>query len=392
MSCGGLLILNNSYNSLKLNHNVVNKTLNTTLRCDLRQLPKAHLHIHLEGAMRLSTLTELCQRYQIPQPENTQGKTFENFGGFVQMYWAACSCIRSRDDLARVILEVAEDAAEQGVWWIEPAFDSERYSTLRDEDCYRLFDNQQEGWLFALQAAEAAERATGVGIGFVSAADRAMPVENALERARVTAQLVASGQHMIESGMKHYTGSHAGIAAFGLHGNEQGFPPEPFAEAFKMALSGTELLSTPHAGEIAPFPGAGPDSVSAALDHLGARRIMHGVLAIHDLNVVERLAREKVCLDVCPSSNLLLSVFPSSQQHPLADLLAAGVPCSLNSDDPLLFGPDLLDEFVLCHQEMGLNYQQLAQMARASFQYSAAPESFRQIGMRSVDQWLEEMS
>ena len=120
---------------------------------DLRALPKAHLHIHLEGAMRPATLDELCQRYGVTRPPDTRGQVFENFGGFNQVYWAASHCVRSRDDLARLILEVAEDAAEQGVWWIEPSFDADRYSDLREGEPHRVFDTQEEGWLFALEAA-----------------------------------------------------------------------------------------------------------------------------------------------------------------------------------------------------------------------------------------------
>lgn len=359
----------------------------TRLR-DLQALPKAHLHIHLEGAMRPSTLAERCEQYGIEQPEETQGKRFDNFGGFLKMYWAACACIRTRDDLARLILEIAEDAAAHGVWWIEPAFDAERYSTLRADSPHQLFKTQEEGWLFALEAAEAAEQATGVGIGFISAADRMTPVERAFERATVTAQLVTSQKHMIQSGMPCFQAQHAGIVAFGLHGNEEGFPPEPFAEAFRIALSDTGLLSTPHAGEIAPFPGGGPASVAVAIDQLGAHRILHGVLATQDPALVARLAQEKICLDVCPSSNLLLNVFPSVDEHPLPSLLEAGVPCDLGSDDPLLFGPSLLDEFVLCREGMGLHDAQLAAMARTSFEYSGAPQQVKDAGIAGVDEWL----
>ena len=355
---------------------------------DLQALPKAHLHIHLEGAMRPSTLTELCERYGIERPQDTRGQQFDNFGGFVNMFWAACEGIRTRDDLARLILEVAEDAAAHGAWWIEPAFDAERYSTLREGSPYRLFETQEEGWRFALETAEAAEKATGVGIGFMSAVDRIAPLPRAMERATVTAQLVSSGQHMIQGSMASFREPHAGIVAFGLHGNEEGFPPEPFAEAFRLALHGTDLLSTPHAGEIAPFPGCGPASVAAAIDDLGAHRILHGVLAAHDDALVERLAREKICLDVCPSSNLLLKVFPSVQAHPLPRLLDAGVPCDLGSDDPLLFGPSLLDEFVLCREDMGLSDTQLASLARTSFAYSGAPQQVKEAGITAVDAWL----
>lgn len=355
---------------------------------DLRSLPKAHLHIHLEGAMRGSTLTELCTRYCIERPADTAGEKFDNFGGFLKMYWAACNSVRSREDLARLILELAEDAADEGVWWIETAFDAARYSTLRADSPFQLFETQIEGWLFALEAAEWASKATGVGIGFISAADRIMPVDQAITRAEVTRDLVIAGKHITRGGMACFDEPYSGIVGFGLHGNEGGYPPKPFAEAFRIALDGTGLKSVPHAGEIPPVPGGGAASVLGAIDHLQADRIAHGVLAIEDDALVKRLAEEKICLDVCPTSNLLLRVFPSAEKHPLPELLRAGVPCTLGSDDPLLFGADLVDEFILCREQMDLNDEQLAAMARTSFAYSGAPEPVRKAGFAAVDDWL----
>ena len=338
--------------------------------------------------MRRSTLDELADRYGIERPVDTRGQRFDNFMGFNATYWAAVDCIRTPDDLARLIAEVTEDAAEHGAWWHEPAFDAARYSTERTGSPHQMFETPQDCWRFGLEAAEAAERATGVGIAFVAAADRTQPVERAVERAEVVKQLVSSRRHMIKSGMECFDGHHSGIASFGLHANEEGCPPEPFAEAFRVATTGTGLLSTPHAGEIAPFPGGGPASVEGAVDMLGADRIQHGVLAIEDPELVGRLAAERVCLDVCPSSNLLLNVFGSVQEHPLPALLEAGVPCSLASDDPLLFGPSLLDEYELCRREMGLSDEQLAAIARSSFEFSAAPQPVKDAGIAAVEGWL----
>ncbi len=355
---------------------------------DLRALPKAHLHIHLEGAMRRETLEELCQRYDVPVPPDTRGQRFDNFDGFVETYFAACRCLVTRDDLARLVREVAEDAAAHGAWWIEPAFDAERFMVPGPDRRPPLFASQEEGWEFALEAAQAAGCATGVGIGYLSAVDRSQPVEQALERARITAELVKRDRHGIESGMASLTGRHAGIVAFGLHGNEEGFPPEPFAEAFRIALDDTGLLSAPHAGEIAPWPDGGPASVRDALDHLGADRIMHGVLAIEDEALLNRLGEAGVCLDVCPSSNLLLNVFPDVAAHALPRLLELGIPCDLGSDDPLLFGPDLVDEFTLAREEMGLDDHALADLARSSFEYSGAPSEVKAAGLAAIGDWL----
>ncbi len=106
---------------------------------NLRHLPKAHLHLHLEGAMRPATLTEFCARYKIERPSDTRGQQFSNFTAFNEVYRAASDSIRTKQDLARVVLEVAEDAAKDGANWIELAFDADRYTILRADRSLRLF-------------------------------------------------------------------------------------------------------------------------------------------------------------------------------------------------------------------------------------------------------------
>ena len=355
---------------------------------NLKDLPKAHLHLHLEGAMRPATLTEFCERYKIKRPSDTRGKQFSNFVAFNEVYKAASDSIRTRQDLARVIQEVAEDAATDGATWIEPAFDADRYTILRADKSLRLFETPCEGWLFALDAARNASEKTGVGIGFISAIDRTRSIEQANERAKLTYSLISSQRHQITA--KNINGGepYRGIVGLGLHGNEEGYPPEIFAEAFQIVAKKTETLSIPHAGEIAPTPGKGPESVEKAIDILGASRIQHGVLAIHDEVLMKKIKERNICLDVCPSSNIQLSVFPNIQTHPLPLLIEAGIPCSLGSDDPLLFGPSLLDEFELCREQMHFSDDTLAQLARNSFHYSGAPKKIMDQGLKDIDEWL----
>ena len=355
---------------------------------NLKDLPKAHLHLHLEGAMRPATLTEFCERYKIKRPSDTRGKQFSNFVAFNEVYKAASDSIRTRQDLARVIQEVAEDAAMDGATWIEPAFDADRYTILRADKSLRLFETPCEGWLFALDAARHASEKTGVGIGFISAIDRTRSIEQANERAKLTYSLISSQRHQITA--KNINGGepYRGIVGLGLHGNEEGYPPEIFAEAFQIVAKKTETLSIPHAGEIAPTPGKGPESVEKAIDILGASRIQHGVLAIHDEVLMKKIKEKNICLDVCPSSNIQLSVFPNIQTHPLPLLIEAGIPCSLGSDDPLLFGPGLLDEFELCREQMHFSDDTFAQLARNSFHYSGAPKKIMDQGLKDIDEWL----
>jgi adenosine deaminase len=105
--------------------------------------------------------------------------------------------------------------------------------------------------------------------------------------------------------------------------------------------------------------------------------------------LVERLVELDVCLDVCPTSNIMLAVFPSYAEHPLPQLLDAGVPCSLNADDPLLFGPDLLGEYELVRKEFGFDDARIATMARASIEHGGAPESVKAEALAGIQAWLD---
>ena len=104
--------------------------------------------------------------------------------------------------------------------------------------------------------------------------------------------------------------------------------------------------------------------------------------------MIEKIKEKNICLDICPSSNIQLSVFPNIRAHPLPLLIESGVSCSLGSDDPLLFGPSLVDEFELCREQMRLSDNTLAQLARNSFKYSGAPKKIVEQSLRDIDAWL----
>jgi adenosine deaminase len=159
--------------------------------------------------------------------------------------------------------------------------------------------------------------------------------------------------------------------------------PEPFAAAFAVAR-GAGLIAAPHGGEH-----AGSSSVRGALDALGARRIQHGVRAAEDPVLVARLADQGVTLDVCPRSNLQLGVFPSFDVHPLRALLEAGVPLSLNADNPLFVGAGILAEYELARDVFGLSDAALAHIARCSIRASGAPDALRSTALVGIDHWLE---
>jgi adenosine deaminase len=321
---------------------------------DLATLPKAHLHLHLEGGMRPSTLRELAERSGLEVPAI---RGYGSFTAFADTYLAACDVLVTFDDLRRLVFEVVEDAALAGAAWVEPSMYVPHHRQRLGAD---------EGVLeVVLDSLATAARQLGIGAGLMLAADRTVGPSDAVEQAKLAVAYREKG-----------------VVGFGLANDETGFPPEPFADAFRIARQGG-LLSTPHAGEL-----EGPASIIGALDALGADRIQHGVRAIEAPDLVKRLADSAVCLDVCPTSNLMLSVVPSLADHPLPALLDAGIKCSLNGDDPLLFGPNLLEEYQLCRREMRFDDERMAYIARCSIEASGASDELKAEAGTGIDRWL----
>lgn len=304
--------------------------------------------------MRPGTLRDLAADLGVEVPPI---RGFGSFSAFSGMYVAACDVLRTPEAMQRLVREVVEDAAIDGAVWAEPAI-------------YLPHHNERIGppeltLEIVLDAAAEAGRDFGIGVGVMVAADRTVDPDDAVDQANLAIK---------------YAG--LGVVGFGLANDETGWPPEPFAPAFAIARD-AGLLSTPHAGEL-----AGPESVVGALDALGADRIQHGVRAVEDAELVRRLADSPVCLDVCPTSNVLLSVVASIEEHPLPVLLAAGVRCSLNADDPLLFGPNLLEEYEVVRSRLGIDDAALAGIARCSLDASGAPDTLKAEAHAAIDSWL----
>ncbi|GAB2916495.1 adenosine deaminase [Rhodococcus aerolatus] len=321
---------------------------------DLAALPKGHLHLHLEGAMRPATLHELCERYGMEVPVI---RGFGSFAAFDSTYVAACEVLKTHDDLVRVVHEVVEDAHAAGAVYLEPSYLPVHHRGRLGPDAETLD--------VVLEAGRSRAAELGLGFGLMLVADRTQDPAQGVEQAAHAVRLADRG-----------------VVSFSLVNAEAGFPPEPHRQAFDM-IREAGLISAPHAGEH-----DGPASVRGALDTLGARRIAHGVRAAEDPALVSRLADEAVCLDVCPSSNLALGVYGSLDEHPLPGLLAAGVRVSLGGDDPLLFGPGLLEEYELARAQLGLDDATLAFIARCSLEDSGAEPDVVARGVAGIDAWL----
>ena len=322
---------------------------------DLAALPKGHLHLHMEAAMRPGTLAELAAEHGVPVPEIG---AFGDFSAFEATYEATTGVLRREADVRRLLRELIEDARADGAWYVEPAL----YAPAHRE----RFGSDEEVVELVIDGLRAAGAELGVGVGLMIAGDRMTDPAECEEQARIAARHAGEG-----------------VVSFGLASDERGHPPRPFAEAFRIARA-AGLISAPHAGEL-----AGPESVEGALHALGADRVQHGVRAIESPDLIRNLAERGTCLDVCPTSNAALGVYPRIADHPLPDLLAAGVRCSLNADDPLLFGCGLLEEYEICRTEMGLGDAELAAIAAVSLEASGtSPELIRR-GVAAIREWLD---
>lgn len=304
--------------------------------------------------MRPQTLSELAEVSGVEIPPVAG---FAGFGAFAEMYRGILAVLADPAHLERLIDEAVADEAAAGAVYVEfgvsPQFYVDTYGSLEQSL------DQHLRW-----AEEAGER-HGVAVGLMMTADRARPVAEATEMARVAASRAGDG-----------------MVSFGLANEERGFPARDFVTPFTIARD-AGLLSTPHAGEL-----VGPESVWEALDLLEADRILHGIRALEDPELVQALATRGVALDICPTSNIILGVVDSLENHPLPTLLDAGVGCTINADDPLLFGPGLAEEYLAAREGIGLSDEQLAACARTSVLCATLPESARQAALSGIDAWL----
>jgi adenosine deaminase len=332
---------------------------------DLTALPKAHLHLHLTGAMRHSTMVELAARHRVSLPPALTEEwpphlsTADERGWFrfQRLYDTARSVLRTPADLYRLVLETAEDERAEGSGWLELQADPSGYASR-----YGGITAFTE---LLLDAAAVAAQATGVGIAIIIAANRTRHPMDARTLARLAVQ---------------YAGR--GVVGFGLSNDERRGPAAQFERAFGIA-GRAGLLLVPHGGEL-----LGAASVTATLDRLHADRIGHGVRAVEDPEVVKRLAAGGVTLEVCPSSNVALGVEPDAAAVPVRILFEAGVPVALGADDPLLFGRRLVRQYEIARDVHGFSPRELADLARMSVLGSAAPPSVRTRLLTAIDTWL----
>lgn len=309
------------------------------LRAFVTALPKAELHLHIEGTLEPELMFELGERNGIALPyasvaDARMALDFEDLQGFLDAYYAACAVLVTEQDFFDLTWAYLRRAQQDGVVHAEISFDPQSHTSRGI-----AFDTVIDGITAALARGE---RELGITSVLIMCFLRHLPESDAIQTWRHAQPHVHR------------------IAAVGLDSGEHGNPPEKFARVFALARE-AGLRATAHAGEEGPAA-----YVWGALDVLRVTRIDHGDAAADDPVLVQRLAREGVPLTMCPLSNQRLQVIPDLRAHPLKTLLDAGVLVTVNSDDPAYFGGYLVDNYMAIAQALELTRDELGQLARNS--------------------------
>ncbi|WP_432470669.1 adenosine deaminase [Amphritea sp. HPY] len=311
----------------------------------LNAMPKAELHLHLEGTLEPELMFQFAQRNGITLPYETvdqlrEAYDFGNLQDFLDLYYQGAEVLQTEQDFYDLTWAYIERCKAQNVIHIEPFFDPQTHT-----DRSVPFATVISGISRALHDAEIKY---GISSGLIMCFLRHLSELEALNTL-----------HQAEPYLDK-------IIGIGLDSSEQGHPPAKFERVFAKARS-MGLLAVAHAGEEGPA-----QNVIDTLDLLKVDRIDHGVRAAEDAALMQRLAKEKMALTVCPLSNTRLRVFNDMSQHNILQMLEQGLKVTVNSDDPAYFGGYLTENFIALEQGLGMTREQAVQLAANSFEYSFA--------------------
>jgi aminodeoxyfutalosine deaminase len=304
-------------------------------------LPKAELHVHHVGSASPRIVAELAARHagSTPVPADPEALAayfaFRDFPHFVEVYLSVVDLLREPEDVRILTYEVARELARQQV----------RYAELTVTPYSHVARGMPaEAFCAAIEDARvAAERELGVRLRWCFD----IPGEAGLPAAEATLAIALENRP-------------DGLVSFGLGGPEVGVPRAPFRPYFDQARA-AGLHSVPHAGET-----TGPETIWEAIRELGADRIGHGTSCVRDPALVAYLADRRIPLEVCPTSNVRLGVVPALAEHPLPEMVAAGLVVTVNSDDPPMFGTSLEREYAVAADLLGLDAAGVAELARTA--------------------------
>ncbi|MDX2642608.1 adenosine deaminase [Streptomyces sp. PA03-1a] len=307
-------------------------------------LPKAELHVHHVGSASPRIVAELAARHpdsKVPTDPAALAEyfSFRDFAHFIEVYLSVVDLIRDAEDVRLLTYEVARDMVRQNIRYAELTVTP--YSSVRRGIPDKAF----------VEAIEDARKAAEAELGIVLRWCFDIPGEAGLASAEETARIATELQP-------------DGLVSFGLGGPEIGVPRPQFKPYFDRARA-VGLHSVPHAGET-----TGPQTIWDALGDLGAERIGHGASATQDPRLLDHLAEHRIPLEVCPTSNIATRAVATLDEHPVKEMVAAGLLVTINSDDPPMFGTDLNTEYAVAARLLQLDEGGLAQLARNAVEAS----------------------
>jgi adenine deaminase len=312
----------------------------------IRRMPKAELHLHLEGTLEPELMFALGQRNGVSLPyaspdEARAAYDFGNLQAFLDLYYTGCGVLLTEQDFYDLAMAYVERAAAENIRHAEVFFDPQAHTT-RGVAIEAVF----EGFLAAAREAEAR---WGLSVGLIMCFLRHLDASEGMT-------LLRQAEPYLDR-----------LVAVGLDSSERGNPPAKYQEVFAAARA-RGLRTVAHAGEEGP-----PDYVWSALRDLEVSRIDHGVRSIEDAALVTYLAERAIPLTVCPLSNVKLKVFERIEDHSLAKLLRGGVKVTINSDDPSYFGGYLTDNLLASWRGLSLTEDEVRTIGRNAFEASFAP-------------------
>lgn len=334
----------------------------------LRQLPKAELHCHLDGSVRPETLVDLAREHRVQLPRQTPEELAEymrvddarDLEDYLRRFDVTISVLQSEEALERVAYELAEDAAEDGV----------RYIEVRNAPLLNVVQG-----LTLVQAVEAplrglrkAENDFGITARFIVCGLRQFPPESSLEMARLAVEF-----------------KNEGVVGFDLAGGEKGNSASRHAEAFRYARE-NNLAVTVHAGE-----GDGAESVREAVHDCGANRIGHGTRLIEDPDLTQYVNDRRIALEVCLTSNVQTRVADSYATHPFREYFDRGLNVTLNTDNRLMSATTLTDEYIYAAEHLGFTVEELAGIALNGFESAFLPWEDRLVLIEDASDKIEEL-
>jgi adenosine deaminase len=323
-------------------------------------LPKAELHVHHVGSASPRIVAELAARHagSTPVPADADRLAdyfvFSDFAHFVTVYLSVVDLLRDAEDIWTLTYEVARELAAQQVRYAELTLTP--YSSIVRGIAAEAY----------CEAVEDARRRAAADHGIELRWCFDIPGEAGVPAADLTLEVATKLRP-------------DGLVSFGLGGPEIGVPREQFAPHFRAAIA-EGLRSVPHAGE-----STGPETVWDALTHLDAERIGHGIAAARDPRLLEHLRDRAIPLEVCPTSNVCTRSVASLAEHPLPVLVAAGVPVTINSDDPPMFSTTLNREYAVAAELLGLDSHGVADLARTAVQVSFLDEPGKRVLLAEID-------